>query len=122
MPRLIDADALLEELPIHPDGGLRTVKEEGLMIRVRETVKAAPTIGGWISVKDALPRPGEDVIVLMDMQDKGKWRILAYLDDEDEPEWTSGDELWEGEDDAGEHITHWMPLPEPPKEADADDT
>ena len=78
--RLIDADALLEELPVHPDGGMRSVKEACLMIRVRETVKNAPTVGGWISVKDRMP-PKDDT------------KVLTY----------------------GNPVTHWMPLPEPPK-------
>ena len=42
--RLGDLDALLEQLPVHPDGGLRSVKEEMLMIRVREDIRNAPTI------------------------------------------------------------------------------
>lgn len=42
--RLIDADALLQELPVHPDGGLRTIKEEMLMLRVRQTIEEAPTV------------------------------------------------------------------------------
>jgi hypothetical protein len=41
---MIDGDALLEELPVHPDGGMRSVKNACLMMRVRETVKNAPTV------------------------------------------------------------------------------
>ncbi len=42
--RLIDADALLKELPIHPDNGLRSFRNASIMQRVRETVRNAPEI------------------------------------------------------------------------------
>jgi len=39
--RLIDGDELLKNLPVHPDGGMRSVKDESLMLRVRQTVMEA---------------------------------------------------------------------------------
>ena len=72
----------------------------------------APTIGGWISVKDRLPETRHAVLVYTphykniwaaSMHEDGNWCILSphsgvYLD----PDWHGP-------------ITHWMPLPEPPK-------
>lgn len=54
----------------------------------------------WISVEDRLPRDGEN-------------RYLVCLDDgfTATAVWDDGWELWA---DAGA-VTHWMPLPEPPK-------
>lgn len=59
----------------------------------------------WISVKDRLPeRDGEYLIHL----DDGFIATASYMANEDgELDW----ELWA---DSGE-VTHWQPLPEPPK-------
>ena len=69
----------------------------------------------WTSVKDELPKEYKDMLVCGDIHknpENGKWqRVLAY-----HPEakhWcTNGEEIikWEGYP-----VTHWMPLPEPPK-------
>lgn len=44
--KLIDGDELLKNLPLHPDGGMRSIKGESLMIRVRQTVMEAPNAIG----------------------------------------------------------------------------
>ncbi len=65
----------------------------------------------WISIKDSLPKPGE--------------RVLAYaIVDYNFPnldchyfESYHYDEKWiENVDGCIIHVTHWMPLPSPPKE------
>lgn len=48
-----------------------------------DALDEAPTVGGWISVKDRMP-PNDDT------------KVMTY----------------------GNPVTHWMPLPEPPKEDD----
>ena len=61
----------------------------------------------WISVKDRLPELANDYDVV---------HVLIYLDDgfiTGADYEKDGFELWA---DSGE-VTHWMPLPEPPKEA-----
>ena len=63
----------------------------------------------WISVKECLPEDGKEVLVC-DTRDG----IIAVLE-HDSGEYASpwhGCEYWLDEDE----ITHWMPLPEPPKE------
>lgn len=55
----------------------------------------------WISVEDRLPEPGVDV--------------LAAYRDRHINMGTVGDD-WLEEDIEDGNITHWMPLPEPPKE------
>ena len=67
---------------------------------------------GWISVKDRLPENSNEVLTY----GNGLIRVMCLLDH------GSGDGdylVWE--DDYGyyeelDNVTHWMPLPEPPKE------
>lgn len=65
--------------------------------------------GQWISVNDRLPRVGERVIAYGDNGPKGC--CMAFVNDDDE--W-----LYEIDNhyENGYGITHWMPLPEAPKE------
>jgi len=75
--------------------------------------KGMPDYSGWINVKDRLPDPDEHVLVFNN--DEGVFR--AYRDSHNEyPSWQcypigsyAGDGCVFG-------ITHWMPLPQPPKE------
>ena len=65
------------------------------------------TVQGWISVRDRLPEKGEEVLVF---DTRENWIGFA---------WLRPDETWTalGFDfpfDLGE-VTHWMPLPNPPK-------
>ena len=69
----------------------------------------------WISVKERLPEPETEVIAAFD--DGYVWAMWQ--------KWSLTDEYEEGESPfdyykdvgAGIHtVTHWMPLPEPPKE------
>ena len=65
------------------------------------------TVQEWISVKDRLPEKGEEVLVF---DTRENWTGFA---------WLRPDETWTalGFDfplDLGE-VTHWMPLPQPPK-------
>lgn len=55
----------------------------------------------WISVEERLPLEGEDVLV---------WeaRGFAFVDNRRNGKWVICDDVIGA-------ITHWMPLPEPPK-------
>ena len=58
----------------------------------------------WIPVEERLPEPFDRVIVY----DK-RWGVLSAMKGEDDS--------WGGRNDIViEKVTHWMPLPEPPKE------
>ena len=71
-------------------------------------LKNGVTVQEWISVKDGLPREGEDVLVF------GYWHekfqpLMCYLSPHRKGEWfttVAGQQVYE--------VTHWMPLPEPP--------
>lgn len=64
----------------------------------------------WISVKDQLPAESEIVLVFAGNSRFGKYFIdyIAIFDDE------NGLPIWFDPPSTG--ITHWMPLPEPPKD------
>lgn len=75
----------------------------------------------WISVEDEYPDSKLKVLVIAyeDMYDRGEIKPCpavhtAYTRGEDEGwfDWYTEDWL---------HVTHWMPLPEPPKKEDTDD-
>ena len=64
----------------------------------------------WISVKDELPRTGRSVLVYVRRDDGvDTWyRTIAWMGQKN---WDSCDPYFYAKDT----ITHWMPLPEPPK-------
>jgi hypothetical protein len=67
-------------------------------------------MNGWISVKDRLPTQSRDVLIVARWRCSGPEVCVAYFDTKHELFLQDG--FWmEGDDD----VTHWMPLPEPPK-------
>ena len=109
--RLIDADALRAAMyheAFETDSDLQRW-DAGCWIRWRmfeKMLDAAPTIAeddGWIPVTDRLPQDDEDVLVWVN----GTHRDMAYRD---EGVW------YDEEHNHLKNITHWMPLPAPPKE------
>lgn len=104
----------------------------------------------WISVKDRLPEPEQEVLICTVKMYRGKaykgittamyedgtiftedsvwnWSDIEYLGDYDEErdDWKISSGWWEerhyNPDDVynnvvDDEVTHWMPLPEPPKE------
>lgn len=132
MTRMIDADALMvwlvNMLNEFDDGNdPHEIKREMFQVVLAKTRKM-PTVGGWVSVKDRLPEIDERVLVF----GVGKYEYFvgstmtaitcmsdANLIDcrlKTQPYWL---EPWQYYLTDYE-ITHWMPLPEPPKEAEDD--
>jgi hypothetical protein len=64
------------------------------------------TVQEWISVKDRLPEKGKAVLCFCTNDDY--W--IALWDRCDDELWSDG-EWWRAKD----FVTHWMPLPQPPK-------
>lgn len=103
--RLIDADALEQEFTgCVEECACCTYSDEHLGIdKCRcKLITNAKTINEWISVKDRLPEEERHVLVwvkdgysLIDWTFNGQWQVNPYMRND---------------------ITHWMPLPEPPKE------
>lgn len=125
MSRLIDADALREQLVWCKEqaGRFDTFWDD-----VIERVDSLPTIdgqcdacylketNGWISTNDRLPE-NEQYVMLWTKT--GVMKYAKYLNDEPHRPWIAYDEY--GSIRAWDNVvTHWMPLPEPPKEETPD--
>lgn len=100
--RLIDANTLMKELEreVELADDWKTAHE------IANCVKYAPTAVDWISVNDRLPDECKYVLV---WESQG----FAYCDKLIYGIWNIGA-------NNGAIITHWMPLPEPPKEVSED--
>jgi len=107
--RLIDADALYEELRYMPyDNILEGTIDHDRPLRA---IMNAPTADGWISVKDEMPMQIETVLFI-GKNCHGDWfrAKRGYFDGT----------FWHSDDSGTVYsttpVTHWMPLPEPPEE------
>lgn len=110
--RLIDGDGLIDE--ICRDQCERKYKDCDSTCEIAAYVVNAPTIGGWISVKDKLPEEKENPYT-QDYQE-----ILCVLKTRfgtDVRVYKFGKgHFWNGPQEIDRMISHWMPLPEPPEE------
>lgn len=136
--RLIDADALIEKMK---DCGFSTAQElmaNAFCFAALKSESLAPTIGGWISVKDRLPEQyektfrgiwaynGEEIVKTRIVSDN---MLVSYLDERGrrkigisymlDGEWSGMVRGRDGIDVFTKAITHWMPLPEMPKEEES---
>lgn len=82
-----------------------------------ELLKEPPTIGGWISVKENLPKvSGHYLVSCVNNKTGHRWQVSVNA------EWlTSRHDWYIGTENClasavGVTVTHYMPLPEPPKE------
>ena len=116
--RTIDADALKDEIRKYANepskiGDRRwDTRCTAIIADMNGLINKAPTVGGWISVKDGLPKEMQDVLLkfpsnmAVGFYVEGGWMVYSGGD------WTTDI----CEDD--EVPQYWMPLPEPPKEVD----
>lgn len=85
------------------------IEEDPRFVDVTDTVvENAPTVVGWISVKDRLPEKETDVLLKFDNafavggRDDNCWYVSC------------GNDWYTTLDEDEAKPTHWMPLPEPP--------
>ena len=114
--RLIDADALVDALMAYTwrDEDERLIDDaDEKREYIKQWLPDLPTVGGWISVKDRLP----DGKCVAYSEKSGEMLIVqVFADDKSDTGYTGESEaryLWD--------VTHWMPMPDPPKEESEDD-
>lgn len=104
MSELIDREALLDECLNHYEVG--NIEQNCTMDWICKTVRNFPAAPRWVRCEERLPDIAEKVLVYNRGQIFTAWR-------------TSFSEpigKWDSYDFQTDDITHWMPLPEPPKE------
>ena len=77
----------------------------GTAIRADHLIANGVTVQKWIPVTERLPELWQTVIVC-DTREQYVGACMYYGNDD----WLHDDKLWDTSE-----ITHWMPLPEPPK-------
>jgi len=126
--RLIDADALLSELKAKP------IVSGAAKAAAMDLVRAAPTAGGWISVKKELPEEHESIFhkylgtpiwsSAMWKQESDKVLVCVSFPDGTSVVTTGclqdSDWVTTVSKMIPQTVTHWMPLPEPTKEVSED--
>jgi len=61
----------------------------------------------WISCKTKKPNKNDRVLVFSSYEGNESQHVAEYV---------ASDIFWRGDDADIFHVTHWMPLPEPPKD------
>lgn len=115
--RLIDAHALRTAYEDEMKELVKATNVENVTLETlsllcgAKLIQEAPTVGGWINVKDRLPDK-EDCYLAYG----AKGCDILFYDAAITGSWLSmGHTLADGE------VTYWMPLPNPPKEEGNDD-
>ena len=95
---------LVQRLAAYEDTGLEPQEVQALADASRRPNGAA---AGWISVQDKLPPLGQTVIV---------YREYAWGEVKVEQGCRDLGDWWKVYGTRTKRVTHWMPLPQPPKE------
>lgn len=110
--RLIDADALLNGFDVH---WVTEYDEAGFSMEYKAVpvgaIENAPTIDAmpkWISVEERLPEDEQDVLVCVNKNTIDTGYCSFGYDPSVRNWWVYAS--------MSNNVTHWMPLPEPPKE------
>lgn len=107
MAKLIDADALKAIFQKWADVPDYNEAERHIIRGAIYEVDAAPTVNGWISVYDRLPEEGRVVLAFGTRSaTTGMFQGVRANDPT----------LWMWKNHMPKHVSHWMPLPESPKE------
>lgn len=124
--RPIDADELKNmkfSCAMHDDDYIVYVP----MREVNENIDKAPTIGGWISVKDGTPDEHDSIFAKHPHMSKYMWAkesddVIVYVRFPDGSGRSTEGRLRDGKwytkisPSLEPVVTHWMPLPGPPEE------
>ena len=113
--RLIDADEMLSELkPITYEMEQNAVTIADMSNIMRNWVCRQPTIptyGQWVSAKDRLPEERKEVLIYLPEYDSVETAALFSYPSMNLREWVQNEDAYRLNE-----VSHWMPMPEPPKE------
>ena len=92
-------------------------KIEGLVDDVMDIIAHGVTVPQWISVTERLPDNKEyDWVLAQVVEDNGFMHIPTVMEyRESKNDWFEETYGWLSEHNGAFTVTHWMPLPEPPK-------
>ena len=110
--RLIDADEL--QIKIASLSKLaRSDAQKSLMGRVLYIIDQMPTITTpqWIRAEERLPEGNKEVLIYLPEYDSGEMGALFEIPSLNLKEWAQDEDAF-----MLDEVSHWMPLPEPPKE------
>lgn len=68
---------------------------------------------GWINIKERLPKKGQKVIIYINDKDMDTYlciHVAYYVEEDDESYFETADDSY-----SEMLVSHWRPLPEPPK-------
>ena len=107
MARYIDADKAMQEVERMGNHGLSEWSTLGVkaLINRQPTADVVPR-AEWISVEERLPESLQRVLVI---DTKGDMFTSVYIS------FATGKNAWSTQNSYLGDVTHWMPLPEPPK-------
>lgn len=128
----MDRQEIIHRLKILRDHAVHTPGEAPFIISLDDGIaiceaiellmEQEPTVGDWISVRDRLPEKYKDVLAFI-KYDGGEHynpcyeQFIAWLNTDD-GDW---DSVYDDFNQSDGEVTHWMPLPEPPKEDEGHD-
>ena len=128
MARPVDANELKEIIVDGLDAVKESMGEHSKMIvdaaifAVCNSIDRAETVKqDWISVKDRLPRRRREYLCLCQFGDDPTWRfhnVLMFHPEKDSDNGYVKGPHFSNEGMDGMKVTHWMPLPEPPKDGE----
>ena len=92
---------------------IAALREQEQREREPKVVEIDQVKNEWVSVEERLPEIGTEVLICDIFDTRNYMDVWSLEDDED------GDAVWEDKNGnwySVDEVTHWMPLPEPPKE------
>lgn len=124
MSDLISRQAVIDELTKWKKAPDYSAGERNIMACTIDLLSTFPL--AWIDVKDRLPDKSEEYLTVSAILDKRKIKILSFVNDlegldPNEFKGKSRPGFVDYDSELGLFewpVTHWMPLPNPPKQSD----
>lgn len=91
------------------EGYVSTEKGQALLAKLHSHIRDLESRLQWVSVKERLPEESGDYLVLA----KYGMEVMEFITDGEYEPWKPG---FYNSECCWQEVTHWMPLPAPPKE------